>query len=146
MLKSNSPIVKCSHCKKILSIENFDSHKCSLPITDVRHIPVVYFQDDSVNGRQLMTGRGIDGILYTFEVVPREPIPYIIPLSDGFLQRKKPDDNLTEPFVVRFISYCYSFMALVPKTTKKNIRRPAFSGWMTPSPTGGNPQFGKKPP
>jgi len=81
----------------MLSAENFDAHECDLPIVDVKRIPVVYFQDDSVSGKQIMTGRGVDGILYSFIVTPREPIPYMMKLSDGFLQGNKPDDNFTEP-------------------------------------------------
>jgi hypothetical protein len=79
---NESPIVKCSHCKQILPIENFDTHECNLPLADVRRIPVVYFQDDSVNGERIMTGRGIDGVLYNFVVTPRTAIPYIIGSSD----------------------------------------------------------------
>ena len=95
--KNDSPIVKCSYCKQIFSIENFDSHRCDLPLTDVKRIPVAYFQDDSVNGEKIMTGRGIDGVLYSFVVTPRQPIPFIIGLSDEFLQRKKSDEDFTEP-------------------------------------------------
>ena len=94
---NNSPIVKCSHCKRILSVDDFDSHECDLPLIDVKCIPVVYFQDDSVNGRITMTGRGIDGVLYSFLVTPRTAIPYILEASDEILQRKKSDKDLTEP-------------------------------------------------
>lgn len=81
--KSDSPIVKCSHCKQILSVEQFDAHECDLPLIDVKRIPVAYFQDDSINGEKIITGRGIDGILYSFVVTPRTAIPYILPLSDA---------------------------------------------------------------
>lgn len=89
MTSNGSPIVKCSHCKQIYSVEAFNNHGCNLPLTDVKHIPVVYFQDDSINGKKIMTGRGIDGILYSFIVIPRTAIPYMKSLTDDFLQRKK---------------------------------------------------------
>lgn len=75
-------IVKCSHCRKILSSKDFGTHKCEMPLVDVKNIPVTYFLDTSCNSKKFMTGWGIDGVLYTFEVVPREMIPYTISLSD----------------------------------------------------------------
>jgi hypothetical protein len=82
MMMSSSPIVKCSHCKQILSSTNFDAHECDMPIKDSKRIEVVYFRDDSYKSEKLMTGLGTDGVLYTFEVVPREAMPYFSPLSD----------------------------------------------------------------
>jgi hypothetical protein len=47
-------------------------------ITDnVLEIPVTYFRDDSRGNKQIMAGRGLDGMLYTFVVTSREPIPRI---------------------------------------------------------------------
>jgi hypothetical protein len=74
----DSPIVKCSHCKQMYASEEFAAHECNLPLTDVKQIPVVYFQDDSVNGKKIMTGKGVDGILYSFIVTPRMAIPYFM--------------------------------------------------------------------
>jgi hypothetical protein len=34
-------------------------------------------------------------------------------------------------------------MALAPQTTKKNIRKPAFSGWMNPAPLEETPNLKK---
>jgi len=79
---NNSPIVKCSHCGQVLSSEDFDIHECNIPINGSKRIEVVYFRDDSYKGKKLMTGRGIDGVLYTFEIVPRRPIPFILSPSD----------------------------------------------------------------
>ena len=89
MIMSNSPIVKCSHCKQVFSSEDFDAHECDMPINDSKRIEVVYFRDDSYKNKKLMTGLGIDGVLYIFEVVPRKPIPYILPLSDESLHDAK---------------------------------------------------------
>lgn len=75
---NKSPIVKCSHCKKILSFADFESHKCEKSLVDVKTIPVVNFLDTSCNGRKIMTGWGVDDVLYTFEVVPRKPIPIFL--------------------------------------------------------------------
>jgi hypothetical protein len=71
-------IVKCSHCRKVLPSKNFDSHKCDLPLKECKTIEVVYFMDESYEDKKIMVGWGTDGVLYTFEVVPRKPIPYIL--------------------------------------------------------------------
>jgi capsule polysaccharide export protein KpsC/LpsZ len=94
--RHNIGIVKCSHCKKILASDEFDSHKCELELVGVKSIPVIYYSDVSYKDKKLINGWGVDGILYTLEVVPRKPIP-IVMLSDDFLQRKKSDKDLTEP-------------------------------------------------
>jgi hypothetical protein len=86
-------IVKCSHCKRILSSEEFETHKCELQLVDQKTIPVVYFLDTSCNGKKIMAGWGVDGVLYTFEVVPRKPIPYMKSLSDDSYH----DDNDPTP-------------------------------------------------
>jgi hypothetical protein len=85
----NSPIVKCSHCKQVFASEDFDAHECDLPISRSARIEVVYFRDDSYKNKKLMTGLSIDGVLYTLEIVPRKPIPFILQSSDGFLQREQ---------------------------------------------------------
>jgi UDP-galactopyranose mutase len=81
----------------MFSAKDFDAHKCDMPIKDVKRIPVVYFQDDSYNDKKLMTGWGVDGVLYTFEVTPRKPIPIVICPSDESYNDKESDDKLTEP-------------------------------------------------
>jgi len=115
LAKNNSPIVKCSHCKRILSVEDFDSHECDLPLTGVKRIPVVYFQDDSVNGEKIMTGSGVDGVLYSFVVTPRTAIPYILEASDEILHDHKSDKDFTEPFSIMFISYCSAALRSVKR-------------------------------
>jgi hypothetical protein len=93
----SSPIVKCSHCKQVLSSKDFDTHECDIPINDSKIIEVAYFRDDSYKDKKLMTGLGTDGVLYTFEIVPRKPLPFILPLSDDSYHGKKSDDKLPEP-------------------------------------------------
>jgi hypothetical protein len=83
-------IAKCSHCTKLLTAEDFETHECDLPLKGVKRIEVVYFRDDSYKDKKLMTGWGTDGIIYTFEVVPRKPIPITIPLN-----RRKVTDSRT---------------------------------------------------
>jgi hypothetical protein len=64
-------------------------------------IEVVYFMDVSCNGKKLMTGWGTDGILYTFKVVPRKPIPLILPIGDEISHGKRKrfgDGDFTEPY------------------------------------------------
>ncbi len=80
----NSPIVKCSHCRQMFSADDFANHECELPLQECKTIEVVYFRDDSYKNKKLITGWGVDGILYTFEVVPRKPIPYIISSDDSY--------------------------------------------------------------
>jgi len=87
----------------MLSIKKFNSHKCKLTLTDVKRIPVVYFQDDSYNDKKLMSGWGIDGIIYTFEVVPRKAIPVVMPLSDESKQHKQSDGEVTEPLRLLYV-------------------------------------------
>jgi hypothetical protein len=90
-------IVKCSHCQQILSSDNFENHECDLPLRDIKRIEVVYFHDGSYKNKKLVTGWGTDGTLYTFEVVPRKPIPIMLPLSDEISQPKPSDEDFTEP-------------------------------------------------
>jgi len=85
-------IVKCSHCKAMFDAKDFDVHKCDMPLKGCKRIEVRYFYDGSYNDKKLMTGWGIDGVLYTFEVVPRKPIP-IVMTSDEFSQQKKSDES-----------------------------------------------------
>jgi hypothetical protein len=90
-------IVKCSHCKQILSSEDFDVHECDLSLKECKRIEVVYFQDESYKDKKLMSGWGIDGTIYTFEVVPRKPIPMLVPLADEKKQQHKTDEEGTDP-------------------------------------------------
>ena len=99
--KQNSGIVKCSHCNAILSSEQFEGHKCApSKLRGQKTIEVVYFMDVSCNGKKLMTGRGIDGVLYTFEVVPRKPIPLIETLNRRKVTPFRTDEEGTEPEAV----------------------------------------------
>lgn len=43
----------------------------------------------SYKDKKLMTGLGVDGVLYTFEVVPRKAIPYFTSLSKGYRKRSQ---------------------------------------------------------
>ena len=99
---NDSLIVKCSHCKGILSADSFETHECDLPLKDVKRILVVYFQDDSINGEKIITGKGVDGILYSFVVAPRKALPLI-----EAIRRKKTcwesDEEETESKTVKFI-------------------------------------------
>jgi hypothetical protein len=87
----NSIIVKCSHCSSIIASENFEAHECNLELKECKRIEVIYVCDDSYKNKKLIRGWGIDGVLYTFEVVPRKAIPCIIPLST------LSDDSYHEP-------------------------------------------------
>ena len=95
---NNAEIVKCSHCNTILSSETFDNHECNLMLKSHRRIEVVYFQDESYKNKKLIAGLGIDGVLYTFEVVPRKAIPVVEPLSRRKLTPFRTDEDETEPY------------------------------------------------
>jgi len=83
----------------MFSDEMFKSHECDLPLKESKIIEVVYFRDDSHKDKQFMTGWGTDGVLYTFEVVPRKAIPIITRPSDGSYHDKDSDDKLPVPFL-----------------------------------------------
>jgi hypothetical protein len=87
----------------MFSAEDFDTHECDLSIKELKTIPVVDYLDVSCKSKKLMNGWGVDGVLYTFEVVPRQPIP-IVMTSDEFLHEQGSDEDLTEPqiWVVTF--------------------------------------------
>jgi len=105
-LPTNKPlIVRCSHCKNLFPSDTFNEHICELSLRGTKRIPVINFLDVSYKGHKLMTGMGTDGILYAFEVVPREAIP-MVTTSDDFLQRKKSDKDFTEPGEVSFPHSC----------------------------------------
>ena len=82
-------------------MEDFDTHECDLPLKECRTIEVAYFRDDSYKNKKIMTVWGIDGIRYTFEVIPRKPIP-IVMTPDEFLQYHQSDEDLTEPGGIKF--------------------------------------------
>ncbi len=65
-----------------------------------KRIEVVYFRDDSYKDKKLMTGWGTDGILYTFEVVPRKPIPITMPLQTKVYMNPKTVEEVTEPRMI----------------------------------------------
>jgi hypothetical protein len=90
-------IVKCSHCKQIMSQANFYKHECDLPLKKTERIEVVYFRDDSYKDKKLMTGWGTDGVLYTFEVVPRKPLPIVMCNPTRVNMKGNSDEKLTEP-------------------------------------------------
>jgi hypothetical protein len=86
----------------MFSFDKFGSHQCDKSLKGVKTIPVVYFRDDSYNDKKIMSGWGVDGVLYTFEVVPRKPIPIIQPIRRKFTEGQS-DEDLTKPITIRLI-------------------------------------------
>jgi hypothetical protein len=86
---------------RLLSDADFVSHECDIPLNGVKRIEVVYFRDSSYKDKKLMTAWGIDGNLYTFEVVLRKAIPLMEPLSrrkvTTFYEKDKTDEEGTAP-------------------------------------------------
>ena len=91
----------------MFSETDFEAHTCDTPLKGCKIIQVTEFYDGSYKDKKLMNGMGTDGVLYTFEVVPRKAIPITIPLnnnpSDDSYHANKNDDKLTEPFSIIFI-------------------------------------------
>ena len=116
MLESNNiaEIVKCSHCNTILSSENFNNHECNLKLKSHKRIEVIYFQDESYRNKKLMTAWGTDGVLYTFEVVPRKAIPVTIPLNRRKVTPFRTDEDVPEPENVESRDGCDEDNAEVP--------------------------------
>jgi hypothetical protein len=83
----------------MFALEDFDAHECDIPLKEIKTIPVIDYLDVSCRNKRMINGKGIDGILYTFEVVPRKPIP-IVMTSDEFSQQKKSDEDYTEPKLI----------------------------------------------
>lgn len=101
-LQNKPSIVKCSHCKKILSSNEFQAHECTSELKGVKTIPVIDFLDTSCKGKKIITGQGTDGILYTFEVVPRKPIPITLPLADEKKHLFRTDEDVPVPFLALY--------------------------------------------
>ena len=100
-------IVKCSHCKEMFDNQSFEEHKCDIPLSGVKKIEVVYFHDGSYGKKKLLTALGIDGILYSFEVIPRKGIPYFMRLSDGRKHLDKSNGKVPVPSTVKRIIMSY---------------------------------------
>jgi len=94
---NNVLIVKCSQCRKILPFEKFSEHECKLELVSTKTIPVINFLETSCKGMKIMTGWGTDGILYTFEVVPRKAIPIVMCHPTKVNMNPDSDDKLPEP-------------------------------------------------
>ncbi len=81
---------------------DFATHTCDVPIQKCKIIEVTEIFDGSYGNKKLVNGQGIDGTLYTFEVVPRKAISIIEPLSrrmvTGNQWKDKTDDKETEPY------------------------------------------------
>jgi hypothetical protein len=95
-------IVKCSHCHQMFPEKNFDAHLCDRPLEDCKIIQVSDIFDGSYKNKKRLNGWGIDGVLYTFEIVPRKAIPLMEPLSrrkvTAHRWRDETDDKETEPY------------------------------------------------
>ncbi len=107
----NKLIVKCSHCHQIFSEEDFDSHVCDRPLKECKFIEVSEILDGSYGNKRLINGWGTDGILYTFEVVPRKAIPLMEPLTRRKVTNQswkdKTDEDVTEPCFTRLLYWVW---------------------------------------
>ena len=75
----------------------------------MKRIPVAFFRDDSFDDKKIMTGYGLDGVLYTFVVTPKTAIPYFRKLTDEISQRKSTDGDLTAPSFIRLLYWVRGF-------------------------------------
>ncbi|MCL5948848.1 MAG: hypothetical protein M1490_00015 [Candidatus Bathyarchaeota archaeon] len=94
-------IVKCSHCQELFSNSDFNSHTCDKQLKECKTIEVSEIIDGSYGNKKLINGWGTNGILYTFEVVPRKAIPLMEPLSrrkvTTFDERDETDEEVPVP-------------------------------------------------
>ena len=98
-------IVRCSHCQEMFSETDFESHTCDRPLKECKIIEVSEIIDGSYGNKKLMNGWGIDGVLYTFEVVPRKPIPITMPLQQTKSNRFREDEETDGKVPVPLPSY-----------------------------------------
>jgi hypothetical protein len=92
MDKSNNHdyIEQCPNCHKYLTALQAKNHQCASSF-EIKEIPILYgFEYTEENGHKTFIAHGIDGILYRL-------IQTKTSLADENLQRKRTDDNLTEP-------------------------------------------------
>ena len=62
----------------MMSEKDFERHKCGEPpLKECRTIEVVEIYDGSYDGNKLLNGMGVDGVLYTFELVSRKALPVV---------------------------------------------------------------------
>ena len=109
-------IVKCSHCGVITTAKEFEGHECDLSFNESKIIKVAYFRNDSHKNKQIITGLGLDKVLYTFEVVPRTATPYFTSLSRRNVTNSEEnngtDGEVPEPFLPLYKGGIVSFKHL----------------------------------
>jgi len=90
-------LVKCSRCNKVLIWEEFKRHNCTSWVKGFKEIRTAFWYEHETQDRHTtinFTGLD-DGISYKVIVEKeREAIEY---LPNGFLQKDKPNKDLTEP-------------------------------------------------
>ena len=86
----------------MFSEKDFEAHTCDMPIKGNRLIEVADILDVSYDNKKIITVQGLNGALYTFEVVPRKPISIMIPLqqtkSNRFHGDEETDGEVPVPF------------------------------------------------
>lgn len=89
--KEHDYIEQCPYCHRYMTAKQLKMHKCEGSTQfSVKEIPVFYcYEMLDNNGKKMFIAHGFDGTLY--KLVLTSP-------SDDFLQRKKSDEDFTEPY------------------------------------------------
>jgi len=88
--KPSDFLERCPFCKEYLLSWQVKEHKCNQPIRTVKEIPVIFSYETSKMGHSIIIAMGFDGVLYRLVTTKNR-------LTDEFLQRKRTDEDLTEP-------------------------------------------------
>lgn len=96
-------LVKCARCKNTLIAESFDGHICTPRFRGTKTVIIDFFNiGKTSDGKTLILAKGMDGIMYSLIVNDQPSIPIPFNPSDESLQRKKSDEDLTEPLLGRY--------------------------------------------
>jgi hypothetical protein len=95
-------IGRCPRCDRFLIAEQVETHRCTIPINDVKEIYLDWMNDGVQNENEdvVHVAMGLDGILYRLILCKHNP-PHNIKhnwiASDECLQGKRPDEDSPEP-------------------------------------------------
>jgi hypothetical protein len=89
--KTHDYIEQCPYCHKFLTSLQAENHQCK-QLFEIKEISISYgFENVEENGDRTFIAHGLDGKLY--RLIQRK-----IFRTDDYLQRKRTDEDLTEPF------------------------------------------------
>ena len=101
-----SNFFRCTRCKKLLIVEECESHKCNTKVNDSKIIEILYYTiHKDKNGNVYIITKTIDGILLTLKqlINPKNIfMPYDLP--PNFKHPNGTPDESTEPkFIILYL-------------------------------------------